>query len=480
MMQPPPTAAELPWTTDDAAGQRASPRLRLLCLILLVGGGAWFGSAGYRMIRAGAPDFEYFYKSGRYLLTRGALDPGYDIVGGQVVERGTLEWYWPFVPRVMTLFALLPQSKAGYVWLGLNLLAMFATWRLIGQHVVEWPRGDWPVASVLPVLCLAAYWLWEFRLNQINNFTLLLMVGSFVCWQRGRPATAGLWLGLAVLLKLTPGLLVLWFALKRQFRVVAVAVLTVVLAGPVADLVALGPGLTGDAYRRWLHDAVLTGSQAGLVREQCEMDWRNQGLGAVLSRWLHPTNYNTHFDNDPRVDASYGQEAARTLNVVSWPLATVEHVVVAVVLVTLGALIWLARRSARTLTAVQLRSEWALFLLAMLWLMPVMRRYHMIWATPAAYLLLAEAYRLGWRERWSKLALACVGVLAVSPLTLLFRPLEAGGTVLAAVLVLALPLLLLRCRRTRAPATGEQPAGGPAPPEAAGSAAPSRPAMHHV
>ncbi|MCK4340382.1 MAG: DUF2029 domain-containing protein [Phycisphaerae bacterium] len=447
---------------------------RRMCLLALLGATVWFARVGRGHIQNEDPDFEYFYKAGAWLLAHGSLDPGHDLVDGRYEERGTLDWYWPFVSRFMTLFALVPYRWAGYIWLALNLAAMWTTIRLLGRHLSGLPPRDWPVTQLLPFLFLAAYWHWEFRLNQINNFTLLLLVANFVCWQQGRRVLAGFWLGLAVLLKITPGLLVLWFLLKRQYRTAGVAVLTVVLAGPLADIIAFGPSQTVDSYRVWAENAVTTGSHAGLIRAQREMDWRNQGLGAVLSRWLHPTNYNTHFDNDPRVAAKYSESEVKTINVAALSLPAVAHLATAITVVTLVGLLWLARRPAGKLSPWQLRFEWVLFMLAMLWLMPVLRRYHMIWALPAMSLLAGGIHYAGWSSRWSKLALSCIGLVVLSQLVLLHKPLEAGGTILAAVAVLACPVLLMVWRLSRHPDVLPGPAGE------LGAEVNHQPAVHHA
>lgn len=459
-----------------------APRaVRGLCLVALAGAAIWFARIGAQHINLGDPDFQYFYNAGASLLKHGDLDRGFDVINGRVYERGTLDWYWPCVARFMTIFALLPFLPAGYIWLALNLAAMFATLRLVGRQLSGLPPRDWPVTQMLPLFLLAAYWHWEFRLNQINNFTLLLLVGSLVCWERGRRVLSGFWLGLAVLLKLTPGLLILWFALKRQYRTAAAALLTVFLAGPVSDLIVFRPALTADLYRAWARNAVETGSQRGLILTQREMDWRNQGLPAVASRWLHPTNYNTHFDNDPRIQASYKTYAPRTINIVSLSLPVIATLVTAIAGATLVGLLWLARRPARALTLWQLRLEWALFVLAMLWFMPVMRRYHMIWALPAISLLGAGIHYAGFRSRWGIAALTCIGLTLATEFLLLLKPpeagssIEAGGVILASVVVLALPLVAMLWRLKGEAAALPQPLYAPAHPArgaAPGSAAP--------
>ena len=417
----------------------------------MLGLAVWFGRISAVGIQAGSPDFEYFYKAGAWLLKHGNLDPGYDLTDGRVQERDTLRWYLPFASRFMTLFALLPYRAAGYAWLAMNLAAMFGTLWLVGRYLSGLPPRDWPVTQLLPLALLTVYWRWEFQLNQINALTLLLVVGSFVCWERGRRVVSGLWLGLAILLKVTPALLALWFVLKRQYRTAAATLVTVVLLGPAMDLVWLGPSATADAYRAWVRNAVTTGSQRGLILAQCEMDWRNQGLGAVLARWLYPANYNTHFDNDPRVQADYASPETLTLNIATLPLEAVAGLATIVIGLSLIGLIWLARRPARAMTLWELRFEWALFVLAMLWLMPVLRRYHMIWALPAVSLLGAGVHYSGRSTRWSRLALACIGAAVVLQLTLLSHRLEAMGALPASVAALALPLVVLLRRLKRAP-----------------------------
>ncbi|MBU0637711.1 MAG: DUF2029 domain-containing protein [Planctomycetes bacterium] len=476
----------------SAASQRLPPPpvarrgVRLACAAVLLLLGGYLGYLGFRAIHNQGQDFEYFYRAGEWLLVHGGLDQGYDRAEletggyGPLEPRGMLDWYLPFVHRLLTLLACLPFEPAGVIWLLLNLVALFTTMRLIGQHMMGLPRQDWPVTQLLPFVFLLVFWWWEFRLNQINNFTLLLLVASFVQWQRGRRFVPGLWLGLAVLTKVTPFLLVLWFALKRQYRTVSAAVLTIILAGPVSDVIVFGPEQAGEYYRGWVRNAVVQGSHRGLVLAQREVDWRNQGLGSVLSRWLHPTNYNTRFDNDPRANSTYSFEA-RTLNVAHLSRSTVGWIATAILGISFVGLLLLARRPARELSLWQLRMEWALFVLAMLWFMPVMRRYHMIWALPALSLLAAGIHYLGMRAWWSKLALLSMGAIVLSQLALLPTVvtreyyLEGLGMLLVAVVVVATPLIVALLRPTQPPAALLPEADAPPHPARPSAAGRTRP-----
>lgn len=423
--------------------------LRWSCVAGFVAIALYLGVIGGSRIHLRWPDFEYFYKAGAWLQARGDLDPGYDVLpDGAWVERGKLDWYWPFVPRMMTLLTWMPYKVAGYTWLALNLGAMFATLWLIGRYLLGMPGRNWPVTLLLPFVLLLVFWYWEFRLNQVNNFTLLMLVGSFVAWQRGRPVLAGGMLGWAVLLKVTPLLIVVWFGLKRQYRTLAAALAFVALAGPVSDVIVFGPERAKDIYLGWAHAAVVEGSHRGLILSQKEMDWRNQAIGAVLCRWLHPTSYAMRFDNEPRAPR---ENATLTHNVAELPLPTVAAITMAVAAASGLGLLWLARRPAWALTVWQLRLEWGLFLLAMLWFMPVLRLYHMIWAFPALALVLAAMWHLRDGRVWRRLALGCIALVLAGQAVLPWRLYKSMGATTAAVPLLAVPVVTLLVRLGRRP-----------------------------
>ncbi len=436
---------------------RAAAALALACVL-----GFFVLHAG-RMILGHLPDFEYFYAAGRALLERGDLDPGYDrAADGTLTRRGSLDWYLPFAHRVMTLLAWMPFEPAGFTWLALNVVATLAMLRLLGRLVGSAP-GDWPVTQLLPFVLLIAYWAREYRQNQVDNLTLLLIVASFAVWERGRPGVAGLWLGLATLLKVTPALLIVWFALKRQFRTVGVAVLTIALAGPLSDALVFGPARTSDIYAGWFREAIRGGSHAALITAQREVDWRNQGLGVVLARWLMPVSWATHFDNDPRLVKFDARP--RYLNVAHWPAPRVALLATGLLAASLLGLVWLARRPAAALSPWHIRYEWALFTLAMLWFMPVMRQYHVIWATPALALLGPGLRQLGPRHAWSMTALLAVAAVAAAQVGLMksWLWMQAGGVTQASVVVLAVPLvtmLRLLARDARGLARGATEADG--------------------
>ena len=211
-----------------------------------------------------------------------------------------------------------------------------------------------------------------------------------------------------------------------------------------------GPEDTASHYVGWAGRAVHSGSHRGLILEQREMDWRNQGMGAVLSRWLHPSNWATHYDNETRAD--FESDTPAYFNVASLTREQVAWIATAAAGLSVLGLVLLARHPARELTAWQLRMEWSLFMLAMLWLMPVMRQYHMIWAAPAMSMLAAGIHHIGHRKRWSLFAFACIAGVVVGQLALFSKLLKAMGVTFASIAMLGLPIIVMLLILRRNPA----------------------------
>lgn len=131
----------------------------------------------------------------------------------------------------------------------------------------------------LGVIALAA-WPVEFMLRQgqVDSLTLVLMVGSLLLAWRGRPHGAAFALGLAISIKVTPGVLVLYLLWKRKYRLALESL-------GVAAALLLGSGLVVG------FESVATFFTRVLPRIGAEGQtyWYNQSLHAAFLR-LFTTN----------------------------------------------------------------------------------------------------------------------------------------------------------------------------------------------
>lgn len=85
----------------------------------------------------------------------------------------------------------------------------------------------------------------NFTAGQIDVFLLWAMVLAWVAAEAGRARVAGLWLALAAIIKLSPVILLAYFALRRQWAVIGWTAISLVALNAVAVLI-FGPALLAD------------------------------------------------------------------------------------------------------------------------------------------------------------------------------------------------------------------------------------------
>jgi hypothetical protein len=152
-------------------------------------------------------------------------------------------------------FAYLDYPDATLAWNLASIVAFGASLVIIarGLGIRLPPWGIFPIVA----LCMVCN---PFRQQviqgQLNAVLLLLITGAWAADRSGRPTLAGSLLGVATAIKLFPGLLIVHFALRRQWRAVAAGIATFV------GLTALTVAILGvDAYRGYVRDALPTVGQ---------------------------------------------------------------------------------------------------------------------------------------------------------------------------------------------------------------------------
>ena len=133
------------------------------------------------------------------------------------------------------------------------------------------------------VLCVALYVSEPFRyaafLNQTHMIFILLTVAALILAPREHPIWAGILLALAASVKITPGFLVIYWLITRQWKAaISFIVTSAALVG--VTLLAVGPTLFHDylTEMRQLSNVLL-------------LAFNNQSLAAFLLRHSHPTHY---------------------------------------------------------------------------------------------------------------------------------------------------------------------------------------------
>ena len=306
----------------------------------------------------GGPLYEYRYQDSRYGFT-----------------------YPPFAAAVLSPLALTSWPVAIAAGLAVNAAAAGLLLHRLIRPVLR-DRG-WPGAPAL-VLAGCLLLIFEpvrdtFSYGQVNLILLVLVLADL--WLLDRSRWAGVGIGLAAAIKLTPAIFVLYLLVTRRWRAAAVATGT---AAAATVLTALAAPDTSWAF--WGGALWETGRVGDLAYVS------NQSLRGVLARLDAPA-------------AGW------------WWLAGVAAVLA----------LW-AVRVRRAAAAGDHLTGFALTGLAGCLISPITWVHHLVWALPAVVLLVRWALLRG--DRW-RLALAAVVVVLLSSSVVWLwwdDPVSLGGT----------------------------------------------------
>jgi alpha-1,2-mannosyltransferase len=161
--------------------------------------------------------------------------------------------YPPFAALIFMPLALIAELSAQVVWLLLmSALVGYVVWRMLASLGVSRPNGLWSLTALLVGLVV---WLEPFRLSlqlgQINIAILAIVVADLLTPAQRK--WAGVGIGLAAAIKLTPALFIVYLAVVGRVRAALVASATFLIT--VAIGFALLPRDSGYYWlRRGFHD----------------------------------------------------------------------------------------------------------------------------------------------------------------------------------------------------------------------------------
>ena len=328
--------------------------------------------------------------------------------------------YPPFWALAHTPLTLVPTRTARvllYPLAGLSLgLLLWILHRLTRQQLPLHPEATFWCA-VAAVLLTSLFLSRDLPIVGANTALLALSWLGFYLFSQGRPLRGGACLGLAAALKCTPLIFVAYFLLKRQWRLVGMAIV-------VAALATLSPILVrgGGAYRQtmsaWVGQ-VMRGlsdpdpSRGPLGEEKVE----NLSLRPALARYLMHLPYG-HLGRPETSDSPERPSDPPS----SWYLQFLDltplqaGIVVRAVMAALVLLVFgLFRRKPEAVHEGRLPFEFAAVTVLALLSSPVTWKAHAVGTLPAVYLVVRRALSRG--EMPARVGIA-LGVFAVPALLL--------------------------------------------------------------
>lgn len=243
-------------------------------------------------------DFPSYYYAGKLALA------GHDIY--KPIPRVHPYIYPPFFSLLVGPLTLLNIKSAALIWLALNIVLYLASAWLLYRILFK----DYDDAILIWTAVIAAGLIpaqLDLLHGQVNTFILFLLTAALWSYVNRRDLLCGILIGLAAAIKITPALLVLFFLVKKEYRVVlgALAALLITLFIPIPFF---GIIQTVFLLDKWF-DLVIS---PFILDAQVRIKFTNQSLTATVYRLLTHANvketggpYYVNFLSLPRETAKW-------------------------------------------------------------------------------------------------------------------------------------------------------------------------------
>lgn len=350
----------------------------------------------------------------------------------------------PLMPLSLYPLMVLPKVSGAVVWFGLKVfMVAVSAWlclRMVakpdispGQEIASWlrnlknltkqalnPRAKLPMAEVpahpipswvqLSILVLSLRPILSDLHHGNNNILILfLVVASLAAWRRGYDVLAGLLLALSITYKVTPALFGLYYVYKRSWRTVAASALGMGIFLLIVPSLFLGPEFNGLSLATWWHRILRPYVESDVAGVQ-EI---NQSMIGVVMRIL-----------TKQVGSERYSVQLQHLHLFSLDPKVVVLALKGASVGMLGLLAWLCRTKAERRDDPRLLGEFALVVLAMLFVSERSWKHHYVTVLlPYTYL----AYR-AFDARIARGARAAIGgALVLSTLLMASTSTEVGN-----------------------------------------------------
>jgi hypothetical protein len=361
---------------------------------------------------------------------------------GEIAADLGVHNYLPFFTIFVLPWGLLPLRVASVAFVVLSLV-LFAMTVALAERLLNERARPGPRAAMLAALVLVIPYVHSCAvLGNMGLLILFLIVTAWFLVEHGREWEAGLALGLAALIKLLPALLIVFFLLKRRWRVAGTAAATMLVLGLGLPLATVGWERTVSLHKDFYVRAVRDGSAVQTITsdQPTKALYSNNSIPIVLRRLLSP------------VDGARRGEHPLYVDIVNLSRGTILGIYVLLMAVFIGTTLFLTRPHSTSWppdgigAARALRAQFGSWCCLMLLVSPLVWTHYL----PLVYWPLAlladrteRTYRSGAMCRLSTVALV---LWLIAALLLAWPAARAAGAPIAGVVVLWLALVALTRR----------------------------------
>ncbi len=209
--------------------------------------------------------------------------------------------YLPFFTIFMLPWSFLPLPIAAVLFTLMSVACLAAAVVMI-ESLLNHRLGGRPRVATLVALALMFIYVSDSGvLGQLGLLLLFLVVAVWFLAEHGREYEAGVALGLAALIKVFPAALIVFFVLKRRWRIAGAAVATALVLGVTLPVASVGWSETVAQHRAFREGAVIEHSARTtiMIEKPRKAKYSNNSLPIVLRRLLTATDAYPREDHPP-------------------------------------------------------------------------------------------------------------------------------------------------------------------------------------
>lgn len=294
---------------------------------------------------------------------------------GTLADVESLGYYPPSARPLLILLALPPVTWGAPCWWVLSVVCHFLSLYLIVSCCLpKAPNRRWWLAG-LTYLALTPWVVSDLSSGNISPLVFVACVLSFSFYRCKRTVPAALALAVGMTVKLMPVLLLAYYAVRKQWRLVTIGLVLAVVIGTIPGMLIFGPGDFVTSWHIWADQIVKTRTPHYTIVEGPARSYAHQSWPNVFLRLLHPVN------------AGRAQQPF-TVNVVNLSRPTIlklYYVFIAASLLLWFYMIWPKRSDPDSLDGV----HFGMVCLAMVYFSPHVLTYYLVFAMPAVAMLIA-------------------------------------------------------------------------------------------
>lgn len=357
---------------------------------------------------SGSNDYDTFYEAGRAVLTGEGI-----YYKGEYHEQGSKTGpflYPPFAAIFFALFSWMPLSISAFTW-SLGLVSAFAAcflWSLgqvnVRLHQVKelWAQAHLIDKLIFPLFAFVLL-LDNLTMAQFNLAVLAVCMAGLTLWRFDSKFFAGIVIAFAALMKVTPALFLIYFLMKRQWRVLGGALIGLIIGSIILPTLIFGLENNRIYHRQFLgrtvkpmiisiqakfsapeedHPLKKSAEEIEHVRLTSQLTKKNQSLSAAMSRLLLKNRNEFAFSDAAPIHAA---KKYKKLPVLFGGINKkyLGAVIRGVQILLLLILIWIWSRRSRNPHPLKIPIETASVFLSMTLLSPLARSHQfVIWLLP--------------------------------------------------------------------------------------------------